>query len=232
MKKHVLLVSMMALFIFCCDSAETELQTPKDISLTSQFLQSTKLVDNGIMSRKANSKNENNNGVIVVEGGGAFSNFIGFITFPYIVVAYDLNVDGSPEPMVDVKIFNEDKAQFTANINGPSVEISNLITGEIVYSNICDEKKIGHLQVNWIASYDVLDFGFGPIYFANSGDATTTNNLQLSAKVNDSFVLTNPETGDGDCNGATSTRNIKLMFIQKANNNQGLEPLFKLTGLD
>lgn len=232
MKKHVLLMSIMALFIFSCDSAESELQTPKDISLTSQFLQNTNLVDNGIMSRKANSKNENSNGVIVVEGGGAFSNFIGFFAFPYLVFVYDLNEDGSPEPMVDVKIFNDDKAQFTANINRPIVEISNLITGEIVYSNICDDKKIGHLQVNWIASYDVLDFGFGPMYFANPEGATTTNNLQLSAKVNDSFVLTNPETGEGDCNEATSTRNIKLTSVDRINNNQDLGRIFKIVGLD
>jgi hypothetical protein len=242
MKKHFFAISIATLLLFGCSNNETE--PIQEANLTLNYSKMIKeIVDNEDFNTYLNTKSKNlestynkssdNNGkgVMFVEGGGAFSNFIGFFTYPYLVFVYDLDDEGNPAAMVDVKVFSEDKAQFTANVNRPGVEISNFETGEF-YSNICDDKKIGHLQVNWIASYNVIDFGFGPLYMANPEGASTTNNLQLSAKVNDSFVLTSPETGEGECNDANITKSIKLTFVAKENNNQGLAPIFKLIGLD
>ncbi|MFC4721328.1 hypothetical protein ACFO5O_03260 [Geojedonia litorea] len=243
MKKHVMLMSLMALFFFGCSTSETEsIQEPNlsfshskvvtDLITNSDFTSYLKTKSKESKFYNSRSSNSNGNGVVFVEGGGAFSNFVGIVAFPYLVLVYDLNDVDFPEPLIDVKVFDENRAQFTANVKRPGVEISNLFTGDIMYSNICDDKKIGHLQINVIAPYDVLDFGFGPMYFPNGPEAMTSNNLQLSARVNDSFVLTNPETGEGECYDANNTKNIKLVSIFRDNNDQELGRIFKIIGLE
>lgn len=234
MKKHFMIMPLLALFIFGCSSPDEKVEFDNETLVSESFLEKTDF--NNIrnqVSKMASSKNSNNNGVMFFEKAGAFSNFLGFFNFPELILIYKLNDEGNPDPLIDVKVFDDNKAQFSANIRDPYVEVSNLITGEILYSNLCNEKKTGHLHINWTAPYSVIDFGFGPLFM--SGDpmeSSTPNNLQLSVKIDDGFVLTNPDTGEGDCTEVSSETNLKIISIGRDNNmGQTGGRLFKIIGL-
>ncbi|WP_242157464.1 hypothetical protein [Aestuariivivens sediminis] len=234
MKRLFFVLSVVAFLIFGCSTSNSEPELSRDSPIKKSFNQSldfTNVVST--VSKMANSKNSNSNGVMFFEKSGAFSNFIGFFDFPNLILVYELNEEGNPDPLIDVKVFDENKAQFSANTNNPYVEISNLFTGEILFSNICDDEKIGHFHVNWTAPYSVIDFGFGPLYFPeNPEESMTVNNLQLSVQVNNGFVLTNPETGEGDCNSPSAVTNLKIINVAKNNNeSQNNNSVFKIIGL-
>ena len=223
MKKRVLLVSIMALFIFGCNTSETETQIDDPTSAMKELIQNPDFqnaINSSAALRSENSKDENNGNGVMIADTGLFQFFI-FSTPDNIIFSY------APDGNFFVKVMSEDKAQFFVRTNEPHYEILDP-DWNFMYSNLCDEKKVGHLNVNLTSGYDFLDFGPDFQLYFPAPPFTSANILTASGKVNDAAQIIN-EFGEIECNEPTLEMKLSITSLFRDNSHNGNEPVIKVT---
>ena len=168
--------------------------------------------------RVLNKGKENNNGVIVVSRG--FNQFFGFFTPDYTIGIYDF------DEQFLLKIFSEDRAQFFIRSNEPTVEVLDR-DFNLLYSNLCQERKTGHLQVSLISDYDFFDFGPFQVYFFKP-PFDSANILKANSNVYDGVEI-DYETGEVSCTEPTTIRKLNITSLFRDNSANGNPPLINIT---
>lgn len=208
MKKSVLIMSVVALFILGC-STSGDYPNSEDAPNTEAKLMTLKEIRN-YMARKVSdgslSKNGENNGVVIMQGAGEI--FIGTTVEDYVVLFFGYDYENEQfNSLIDVKIFRDleefpedSRAQFTINSSDFVMEIYDLnflinvgpewADGALLYSNQCNRDLNGRLHVGVTGPYVIVEDIFGNPVPAPARDENglifdTVNVIQVNAKVDD-----------------------------------------------
>ncbi|GAA4322370.1 hypothetical protein GCM10023115_50410 [Pontixanthobacter gangjinensis] len=163
-----------------------------------------------------NKGKDDNNGVVIVSR--RFSQFFGFSSAEGFIWIYDL------DEQFLIKLFSEDRAQFFFRSNDPTVEVYDY-EDNLMYSNLCQENKTGHLQVSLISDYDFFDFGPFQIYFI-APPFDSANILKANSKVFDGAQI-NFETGEISCGEINTEKKLNITSLFR--DNSGNHPVINIS---
>ncbi|MBT8313054.1 MAG: hypothetical protein KJP26_01225 [Maribacter sp.] len=177
-----------------------------------------------LFSSDATAKNHGN-GVIVIKNGADYVACGGDDN--NLVCVYEIKDDFYQSP-IDMKFLPNGLAQFMAKSKDFAIEIYELPSFELIYSNLCMDEFQGNLHINLLATYELIsDDPFVDFDYYTFVEPASASNMQITAVVNDAarnldiFALT------WDCVAPTSEKRIKVTSLIRTNGTQN----FKIHGL-
>ena len=167
---------------------------------------------------------QSGNGIVFLKNGGdpvACS-----VDGNYMVCVYEI-ADGFYKSPIDIRILPNGEAQFIANSNNFAVEVYELPSFELIYSNLCMDAFEGHLSIHLKGTYTLVDDPYYGFEYYTYDVPSTDNMMKMWATVNDAVRNLDIDNLTFDCESPTSEKRVRLTSIIKTNG----EEIFRLKGL-
>ncbi len=241
MKKRSIIVVFSLFLVFSCSKIEQDeipdfesrkeltepqdekLQTPSPIAQILSDQGGRKALENLFTSRETDKHKKN--GIVFIKNGAdpvACS-----VSGDYLVCVYEIE-DGFYRSPIDVRILPNGQAQFIARSRDFAVEIYELPSFELIYSNLCMDEFQGYLFIHVMGTYKlVTDDPYYDFEYYTYDEPSTDNIMWLTAKVTDGVRNLDIDNLTFDCVEPTSTKRVWVTSIIKKNG----EEIFKLNGL-
>ncbi|MDI9258194.1 hypothetical protein [Flavobacterium sedimenticola] len=200
MKTRILLLSFVALFFLSCSQSEN---TSDDAAQKAVFKKQVQELLRNPEFR--NTVTQQYHSATLRDGNpnqGAFtvSNNQLFLFFFYLPNDQIL-LCGGMEDYGTITVLPNGTARFNINSREPYAAILDVNTFAYVWSNEADAYKTGSLYTNFVSEYELVNFGFGDMYFPGAPQAASVFRMQTSVSdaqplydENFNFIGFSPET--------------------------------------
>ncbi len=179
---------------------------------------------NNLLSSRLSNKNQGN-GVILIKNGAdyvACGN-----DENYFVCVYGIEDEFYKSP-IDLMILHNGLAQFKANSKDFAIEVWELPSFNLLYSNLCMDEYEGNLHINLLATFKlVTDDPFVDFEYYTYDEPASANNMQITARVNDATRNLDIDELTWDCVDPTTEKKVKVTSLDKKNGSY----YFKVHGL-
>jgi len=206
MKKLVLIMSVMALFLFNCSSEDSATIDIQNVSDTQDVFteQVNEIISNvefqDMMTTQMHQRDGNEgNGVFVIQN--PFSFIMGQMVDGKILFI------GSFEDQY-IAFMPNGTARFFAHSNNPLGAVVNLATFSTDYSNDCYDDPTGHFNSNVIGTYTEVVFPFGTVYFMDELQSASVMNGHT--EVSDAQPIYNDIFEQIGCTDATEYKTLRV----------------------
>lgn len=230
-KSFILLTSLLLAFS-CTVSEETESEDLEVKALQARSPIAELIAKKGgkkslsALFSASNTAKGNENGVIFIKNGADYVACSGgddrFVCF------YEIDETGFYRSAIDVQLLPNGEAQFKSRSKDFVVEVYDVVDEDnvnLIYSNLCFEKRIGNLHINLKGTYDLItgdDFVDFDYYTFNS--ASSANNLQMTAIIDDRARDLDIDLLDWICDdGPATQKKLKVTSLFKPNGGQNIK---------
>lgn len=216
--KKLFYLFLVPFFVFVSCSDDEQFESPdqsksQDVITANEFnnmIDAINLADSNLNS-KTSTKDKNENGVYLVP---IYSNDVRPWATWYIpwdipnstlTVFVDFPQNGDDRALV----FSENEFMANYTIQGPTVLVMDRATGNVMYSNYCDDSKSGVYSMRAKAEYLAIDQdgdGVTDIYLWGQPWQTVDKNFRMFVKT----TLTDAHSFSGDC--PNSTKEVDFSF--------------------
>lgn len=166
----------------------------------------------------------NGNGVIFIPNGADYVACGGFDD--NLICFYEIDENNFYRSPIDVQFLPNGEAQFKSRSKDFVVEIYDEAFN-LIYSNLCFEERIGNLHINIKAPFELVtddpfvDFDyFRPVF----EEASSANNLQLTALVDDRAFNLDIDNLTWDCDpGPATQKRVKVTSLFTPGGNMNIK---------
>lgn len=224
MRKHVIMLSLLTIFILGCSQNEERTVTEPVNSVLTQaaFKKQVESLTTNVAFKKAISDrlntsnlktNNQDNGALVVQNNlGLIFSFFGNGKIIFV---------GSSE-IGTLKILPNGLAHFQVKTNGPNCVIFDT-NWNLLYSNAneCNEVRTGDFFCNIISAYEKFDLTFGGeiLSYYYPTELQSSSVLKMNTTINNAFPVYDVVGDWISCTDATEEKNINVQYVNVGNSN-------------
>lgn len=223
MRKHVLMLSLMTIFILSCsqNDEKTTLEPVNGVFTKSSFnKQIEELTTNAefknIISKRFNSTNLKSGKQSNNQGNGAFlvQNSLGWL---WVVFADGKMIYIWASEREPLTILPNGSAHFQYKSKGPTCKIFDEENFNTLYSNESYDVKTGDFVSNFISTYWKLELGPFTLYFPEQLQSSSV--LKMNTTVNNSFPIEDENFNWIGWTDATVEKNVSIKTVEVGNSN-------------
>lgn len=114
-----------------------------------------------------------------------------------------------------ITILPNGSARFTTRSNEPYAAIIDINTFQYVFSNDADVDKLGSMFINYVSKYELINYGFGDIYYPTEPQSAGV--LRLETSVSDSQPIYDDQYNVIGYTPETVRKNLRVRNIEAPN---------------
>lgn len=218
MKTKIFLLSVITAFLFSCSNQEDE--QPQVVNRPQAI--KNEIVDlanspdfRRVMNEQAASTIDRggtaNRGVTVIDNNS------GTLLFAFDMPDNKLLLCGAADTSGTVAIMPNNTARFTIRSSEPFAYIFDLTTFELLLANETDADKTGSMFFNVLATYEIVNYGFGDVYRISQPRSSSV--FRLNTSVSNSFFIYDDMYNVIGVTPETVRKNVSVRQVNVPNSN-------------
>lgn len=218
MKTSKLLIAVLSVLLFSCGSPETdsqkEAQRPLAVQNEIMDLVASPDFKEAMKQELASSTargTEANRGVRVI------NNNAGTLIFFFDMPDNKMLLCGAADTSGTIAILPNGTARFTIRSNEPFAYIFDLNTFELLLANESDLDKAGSMFSNVLATYEIVNYGFGDVYRISQPRSASV--FRLNTTVSDALFIYDEFYNIIGVKPETQRKNLSVRSVNAPNSN-------------